>query len=71
MNIYYSTLRPVSIGTFPKKGIISFENYDRRIYIPEINHEAWAELRYERELTRSEMEQYDLLPHPENSEFSK
>lgn len=65
MNTYYSTLRPVGPGTYPK-GMKGFKNYNRRIYIPRINHEAWGELYYDRELTRQEMESHDLLPHPEN-----
>lgn len=67
-NIYYSTLRPVSIGTYPKDGMVDFENYSSRLYIPAINREAWGVLYYSRELTREEMENYDLVPLPENLE---
>jgi len=68
MKTYYSTLRPVGPGTFPKDGMVGFDNYDRRTFIPAIGREAWATLAYDRELTRKEMEDYDLVPHPENSE---
>ena len=65
---YYSIHRPVGPGTFPKDGMIGFINYDRRTFIPEIGREAWATLAFDRELTRKEMESYELVPHPENSE---
>ena len=68
MYTYYSTLRPVSIGTYPKKGMVDFENFDKRRYVSAIGREAWGILYYDRELTREEMENYDLVPHPENSE---
>ena len=58
--IYYSTLRPVSIGTYPKEGMVSFHNFDKRTYCPDIEWEAWGYLEYDRELTKKEMESYDL-----------
>ena len=61
INIYYSTLRPVSIGTYPKEGMVKFKNFDKRTYIPDIEREAWGYLEYDRELTRKEMESYDLV----------
>lgn len=57
---YYSLRRPVSIGTFPRDGIISFENFDSRTYIDEIKHEAWAKLIYSRELTSQELSNYEF-----------
>ena len=68
---YYSILRPVSIGTYPKSGLVFFLNYDRRTFVPEIGREAWGELTYERELTQEEMKSYDLVACPENSESSE
>lgn len=65
---YYSTLRPVGIGTFPRAGFLGFENYDHRKEVEEIDHRAWGELYYDRELTHDEMCQYDLVPSPKNSE---
>lgn len=44
--VYYSLHRPVSIGTFPRDGMVSFENYDNRTYVESIGREAWAELHY-------------------------
>ena len=63
---YYSILRPVSIGTYPKQGLINFENYDRRKYVDEINWLAWGELWYSRPLTGEEQDAYDLQASPWN-----
>lgn len=68
MNMYFSTLRPVSIGTYPKEGMVKFENFDKRTYVPDIEREAWGALFYNRELTRKEMESYDLVPLPEDTD---
>lgn len=58
---YFSVLRPVSIGTCPKAGLVNFENYERRRYVPEIGREAWGRLWYDRPLTDSEQRSYDLM----------
>lgn len=68
MKMYFSTLRPVGPGTFPKEGMVDFENYSKRLYVPAINRAAWGALYYNRELTQEEMESYDLVPLPENTE---
>lgn len=57
---YYTIMRPVAPGTFPKEGMKEFENFDCRTYIEEINHEAWGWLEYDRELTETEARSYDL-----------
>ena len=48
---YYSIMRPVSIGTYPKSGAEEIVNYDRRQYVPEIGREAWGYIEYSRTLT--------------------
>lgn len=58
---YYSTLRPVSIGTYPKDGMVKFRNYNKRVPVPEIDREAWGEIYYNRELTEKEAFSYDLV----------
>lgn len=58
--VYYSLRRPVSIGTFPRDGMVSFENYDNRTYVESIGTEAWAKLHYNRELTEWELDDYEL-----------
>ena len=57
---YYSTLRPVSIGTYPKDGMITFENYNSRIPIKEIGRMAWGHIDYDRKLSEKETDSYDL-----------
>ena len=61
---YFSVLRPVSIGTFPKEGFVDFVNYDNRRYVPEIDHNAWGYLLYDRELSEEEMHDYDFMSMP-------
>lgn len=56
---YYSTLRPVGIGTQPKKGFMEFINFDDRIEIE--GKMVWAELYYNRPLTETEMKDYELI----------
>lgn len=58
---YYSVLRPVSIGTYPKEGMTKFENFDKRTYIDAIKHEAWGFLIYNRELSEQEARSFDLV----------
>lgn len=56
---YYSIMRPVSIGTHPKNGMMDFINYDTRM---EVNGRmVWAELYYNRELTQKEMEDFEMI----------
>lgn len=60
---YYSIMRPVSIGTAPKSGMVDFINYDNRTEIRTNNGvvRAWAELYYNRELTEQELKDYELV----------
>ena len=57
---YYILNRPVSIGTQPMRGFVSFENYDQRTFIPQIGREAWGSILYDRELTDKEVREYEL-----------
>jgi len=60
---YYSIMRPVSIGTAPKSGMMDFINYNDRMEIQTNNGviRAWAELYYNRELTEQEMKDYEMV----------
>lgn len=59
---YYSILRPVGIGTFPKKDCkINIHNFYQREYVPSIDREAWGYIEYEEPLTEEEMRCYDLF----------
>lgn len=60
---YYSILRPIGPGTFPKtQEVLGFHNYDRRTYVPEIEREAWGYIDYKAPLTAQEASAYDLIP---------
>jgi len=58
---YFSVLRPVGIGTFPKDGMCRFQNFDHRTTVIEIGREAWGYLDYDRKLTDKEADNYDLV----------
>jgi len=55
-------MRPVSIGTAPKSGMMDFINYDDRTEIQTDNGviRVWAEIYYNRELTEQEMKDYEM-----------
>ena len=58
---YFSILRPVGPGTYPKEGIVGFHNYNSRIPVAEIDHMAWGFLYYDRQLSEKEANNYDLM----------
>ena len=60
MAFYFTTLRPVCIGTCPR-GFKWFNNFENRIYVPCINHRAWGVIEYEKELSERETNSYDLV----------
>lgn len=52
-------MRPVSIGTHPKNGMMDFIKYDCRT---EVNWRmVWAEIYYNRELTQKEIEDFEMI----------
>ena len=66
---YYSTQRPVDIGTYPKppdNQPLSIVNYDddRRRPVADGRLMAWGELTYAKPLTEKQMEDYELKPAP-------
>lgn len=56
---YYSTLRPIGLGTCPDN-FVEFENFDFRKHVDSINREAWGWVEYEKPLECPE--KYDLVP---------
>lgn len=62
---YYSTLRPIALGTVPRN-FTSYENFDTRKYVDSISHEAWGWVEYDKELTKEEMEAYELVKEDDN-----
>lgn len=59
---YYSTKRPIGPYTYPACGMLRFENFPEKTFIPEISREAWGWLEYDREITKEEENCYDLIP---------
>lgn len=69
---YYSTQRPVDIGTYPKSRenpMIGFTNYDSRIPVESGAFRAWGELTYAKPLMEKEAADYELRPCPENPDL--
>lgn len=56
---YYAVMRPVSIGTQPVKGFMDYVNYKERTEAH--GKMVWAELYYNRNLTKEEIDQYELI----------
>lgn len=62
---YFSTQRPVDIGTYPKSGFnapIEIRNYSGRMWVENDTRLAWGELIYARPLTAGEQSDYELRP---------
>ena len=66
---YYSTQRPVDIGTFPKPPRNTPDeivNYDQRVPVENGSFLAWGHLTYTRPLTKRQASDYELRPAPDN-----
>lgn len=66
---YYSTQRPIDMGTFPKTYYdepYNFKNYDTRQSVEHGAFQAWGELIYTRPLTEAELKNYELRPSRNN-----
>jgi hypothetical protein len=65
---YYSTQRPVDIGTFPKteNGPIYHINFDTREAVEMGRVQAWGYLVYDAPLTEKQITDYELRAAPDN-----
>lgn len=65
---YYSTQRPVDIGTFPKteNGPAKIVNFDKREEVENGRFRAWGYLLYAAPLTQKQMDDYELRAAPRN-----
>ncbi|TEB05606.1 hypothetical protein Psch_02647 [Pelotomaculum schinkii] len=65
---YYSTQRPVDIGTFPKteNGPLRLVNFDKRENVEQGHFQAWGYLIYDAPLTGKQMGDYELRAAPDN-----
>ena len=71
---YYSTQRPVDIGTFPKNKDnppIRIENYEGRIWVEHDTRLAWGELAYAQPLSEKELHNYELKPSRDNPDMRR
>ena len=62
---YYSTQRPVDIGTFPKpagNAPVEIHNYDKRQPVEDGAMQAWGWLEYAKPLAEKEASDYELRP---------
>lgn len=59
---YYSTMRPVLPGSFPKKALVEkIENFDTKTFCEEIGRDAWGYIEYREVLTKKEADAYELV----------
>lgn len=67
---YYSTQRPVDIGTFPKtdNGPLYHVNFDKRENVEQGQFNAWGYLVYDAPLTQRQIDDYELRAAPGNSD---
>lgn len=71
---YYSTQRPVDIGTFPKPPYNAPDeivNYDQRIPVEDGAFLAWGYLTYTKPLTEKQVLDYELRPASANPEIRR
>lgn len=59
---YYSTMRPVLPGSFPRKDLVEkIENFDTKTFCEEIGREAWGYIEYREPLVKETADAYELL----------
>ena len=70
---YYSTQRPIGIGTFPKSENepINIENFDSLKPVESDAFQAWGVLTYKTPLTQKQMDDYELRVAPDNPDQVK
>lgn len=59
---YFMTQRPPMPGALPFYGLEKIEEFKNKQQVPEIDCTAYAKLFYDRELTKEEVSQYELMP---------
>jgi len=70
---YYSTQRPVDIGTFPKTGSppARIVNFDERKQVENGLYLAWGYLVYGAPLTEKQIGDYELAASPDNPDMKE
>ena len=60
---YYSTLRPVTPGSYPMKDKVKeIVNFDNKTYVEDIQQEAWGYIEYNEELDVATADSWELVP---------
>jgi len=70
---YYSTQRPVDIGTFPKteNGPVRLVNFEERERVEAGHYQAWGYLVYDAPLTEKQIDDYELRAAPDNPDIKQ
>ena len=71
---YYSTQRPIDIGTYPKNYFnqpIHMDIYAGRHQVPGESFQAWGAILYTQPLTEQEMRDYELRPSRDNLDIRR
>lgn len=63
--VYYLLHRPPAPGTHPIDGLADMKDFGERMYVREIDREAWGKLIYTRKLSDQEVENWELAPGKE------
>ena len=64
---YYSTERPVDLGTYPRDDLaVSITNYDAKTYVEEISKEAWGHIDYKEPISKIYESSYQLVTSKKN-----
>lgn len=59
---YYSTLRPITLGSYPMKDKVKeIINFDNKTYVEDIQQEAWGYIEYSEELDAATADSWDLV----------
>lgn len=64
MQRYYSTQRPVTPGCYPRidgNKVLNIQDFDIRLYCPEIGRSAWGYIEYESPIPEAEASAYELV----------
>lgn len=71
---YYSTQRPLDIGTFPKPPYNAPDeivNYEGRMWVEHDTRLAWGHITYTKPLMEQQMADYELRPSRDNPDLKK
>lgn len=63
--VYYMLMRPPTPGAMPIDGLADLNDFGERMYVREIDREAWGKLIYMRKLSDEEIWNWELAPGKE------